>query len=70
MRREERVVELAYNEQDPVNVADDVAANAEAVAEYVETFGPSDWQRTMTYNYPGTRGTSTELGGASHGPRG
>ena len=40
MRRDERVVELAYNEQDPVAVADDVAANAEAIAAYVETFEP------------------------------
>jgi hypothetical protein len=52
MRREERVLELAYNTQDPVNVADDVAGNAEAVASYVETFGPSDWTRTMTYSFP------------------
>ena len=56
MRREERVTELAYNEQDPVRVADDVAANAEAVAAYVETFGPSDWTRTMTYNFPEREG--------------
>ncbi len=52
MRRDERVVELAYNEQDPEGVADDVAANAEAVAAYVETFDQSDWERTMIYNFP------------------
>ena len=52
MRREERVIELAYNQQDPTNVADDVTANAEAVADYVETFDRSDWERTMTYNFP------------------
>jgi len=52
MRREERVVELAYNEQEPAAVADDVAANAESLAEYVETFEPSDWTRTMTYFCP------------------
>ncbi|HEY2812166.1 MAG TPA: DinB family protein [Acidimicrobiales bacterium] len=52
MRREERVVELRYNEQLPVEVADDLTANAEIVAGYVETFGPSDWERTMTYFFP------------------
>jgi S-DNA-T family DNA segregation ATPase FtsK/SpoIIIE len=46
------VIELAYNEQDPATVADDVTANADAVAEYVETFDRSDWERTMTYNFP------------------
>ena len=52
MRREERVLELRYNEQDPPAVADEVEANANAVADYVDTFGPEDWQRTMTYNFP------------------
>jgi len=52
MRREERVVELAYNSQDPATVTDDVMANAEALAAYVETFEPRDWTRTMTYNFP------------------
>ena len=54
MRREERVTELHYNEQDPAAVADDVATNADAVADYVDTFGPDDWQHTMTYNFPQT----------------
>jgi S-DNA-T family DNA segregation ATPase FtsK/SpoIIIE len=52
MRREERVDELDYNAQDPVAVSVDVAANAESVASFVETFEPSDWTRTMIYNYP------------------
>jgi hypothetical protein len=52
MRRDERVAELAYNEQEPEGVADDVATNAEAIALYVETFDESDWERTMTYNFP------------------
>ena len=54
MRREERVTELHYNEQDPAAVADDVATNADSVADYVDTFGPDDWQHTMTYNFPQT----------------
>jgi S-DNA-T family DNA segregation ATPase FtsK/SpoIIIE len=52
MRRDERVVELRYNDQDPVEVADTLAANAEAVAAYVETFDTDDWERTMTYSFP------------------
>ena len=52
MRRDERVLELRYNEQDPMQVADDVAANATALADYVDTFEAVDWQRTMTYYFP------------------
>lgn len=52
MRREERVLELRYNEQDPGKVAGEIAANAVTLAEQVETFAPSDWERTMTYNFP------------------
>jgi hypothetical protein len=52
MRRDERVVELEYNAQDPEAVSGEVAANAESVASYVETLGPADWERTMIYNFP------------------
>ncbi len=52
MGRDERVAELRYNEQDPVEVADELEMNAESIAGYVENFGPDDWERTMTYSFP------------------
>jgi hypothetical protein len=52
MRRDERVVELAYNEQDPLVVLDDIAANADALAIDVEALTPEQWQRTMRYRFP------------------
>jgi len=52
MRREALVAERAYNEQDPSGVATEVAANADAVATFVESFDASDWERTMTYFFP------------------
>jgi hypothetical protein len=52
MGREERVVELAYNEQDPAGVAAAVAANADAVAGSFETLTPEQWARTGIYGYP------------------
>lgn len=52
MRRDDRVSEDRYNEQDPVAVADDLAANATALATYIENFSADDLQRIMHYNYP------------------
>lgn len=52
MRRDDRVTELRYNEQDPVAVADDLAANAMTLATYLENFSETDLARTMRYGYP------------------
>jgi hypothetical protein len=52
MRRDERVSEMRYNEQDPAGVADDLAANATTLATYIENFSEADLARTMHYGYP------------------
>lgn len=52
MGREERVVELAYNEQPPPEVAADIAANAAALALAFEALTPDEWARTGIYSYP------------------
>ncbi len=52
MRRDERVTEMAYNEQDPAAVADDVAANATALSSFVENLTPEQLALTVIYNYP------------------
>jgi DinB superfamily len=52
MRRDDRVSELKYNEQPPPDVADDIAANATALASFVENFADADFARTMRYGYP------------------
>ena len=52
MRRDERVVELDYNGQDPVTVADDLAANSTAFASFAENLTDEQLQLTMVYGYP------------------
>jgi hypothetical protein len=52
MRRDDRVSELRYNEQDRAAVADDVAAHATTLATYIENFSNDDLSRTMHYGYP------------------
>lgn len=52
MRRDERVTELRYNEQEPGAVAQELADNAEALATEIMGFSDTDWTRTMTYFYP------------------
>ena len=52
MHREERVSELDYNGQDPVAVADDVAANATALATLGENLSDEQLELTMVYGYP------------------
>lgn len=52
MRREERVTEMRYNEQDPVAVGDDLAANATSFATFVENLSDADLAREMRYGYP------------------
>lgn len=52
MRGEERVVRERYNGQDPVAVADAVAANAEAFAVAVDALAGEQWTRRCIYPYP------------------
>ncbi|MDP1821050.1 MAG: DinB family protein [Acidimicrobiales bacterium] len=52
MGREERVVDLAYNEQPPAEVAQAVAANAEALAASFEGLTAEQWARTGIYGFP------------------
>ena len=59
MGREERVVDDRYNEQDPGTVADELAANAEAIAATFEALTPEQWARTGIYPYP--EGTERDM---------
>ena len=52
MRRDERVVEQRYNEQDPDQVAGELAAAAESLATTFDGFDDAAWQRTGWYNFP------------------
>jgi S-DNA-T family DNA segregation ATPase FtsK/SpoIIIE len=52
MRREERVVELRYNDQEPAVVADQLAAAASALADVFAALGEAQWQRRVIYSYP------------------
>ena len=52
MRREERVVELAYNEQDPGEVALTITANGDALAGAFDGLTPEQWERLVVYSYP------------------
>lgn len=53
MGREERVLDLAYNDQDPGDVAAAIAAHADALATTFEGLTPDQWNRTGMYGYPG-----------------
>ena len=52
MRRDERVEEQHYNDQDPVTVADDVAAHSSAVATFGENLTDDQLTLTIVYRYP------------------
>jgi DNA segregation ATPase FtsK/SpoIIIE, S-DNA-T family len=52
MGRDELVVTAAYNEQDPAAVADELAANAEALAAAFAELDPAGWERRAMYGYP------------------
>jgi hypothetical protein len=45
-------VELEYNAQDPVSVADDVAANSTSLASFAENLTNDQLALTMVYGYP------------------
>jgi S-DNA-T family DNA segregation ATPase FtsK/SpoIIIE len=51
MDRERRVVDDAYDQQDPARVAEELRDAAEALA---ETLDDIDWTRTGVYNWPTT----------------
>lgn len=52
MRRDERVTEMAYNDQDPGEVAADMEANARDLARTIAELDEHDWERTGMYNWP------------------
>jgi S-DNA-T family DNA segregation ATPase FtsK/SpoIIIE len=52
MGRDQRVVDDRYNEQDPPTVADQLTANAEAIAATCEALTDEQWLRTGIYGYP------------------
>ena len=52
MRRDERVVEERYNEQDPAEVSAEILAAADALMDTLEALDDDGWQRTGIYNYP------------------
>jgi hypothetical protein len=52
MRRDERVVEDRYNEQDPAAVVAEILSRAEAFASMLDGLDDRGWARTGVYNYP------------------
>jgi DinB superfamily len=52
MRRDERVIEERYNEQDPAGVSAEILARAEAFASVLDGLDGAGWERTGVYNYP------------------
>ena len=60
MRREERVVEERYNEQQAAQVGGQITDAAESLAVELESLGEDAWNRTGIYNYPATRVRTVE----------
>jgi hypothetical protein len=52
MRRDERAIEQAYNEQDPLVVADEVEAAAGAFTQTMAALDDAGWMRTGLYPWP------------------
>ena len=52
MGRDQRVVDDRYNEQDPAAVVDQLAANAESLADACAALTDAEWDRTGMYGYP------------------
>lgn len=50
--REERVDHDGYGEQDPTDVARQLADAAMLFGNVLARLGPEDWDRTVVYNYP------------------
>jgi S-DNA-T family DNA segregation ATPase FtsK/SpoIIIE len=55
MRREERVLEDRYNEQEPSSVAEELNDAAGRLAGTFESLDDASWNRTGVYNWPSTR---------------
>lgn len=60
MRREERVIEERYNEQDPAAVGVEIAVAADELASALERLGDKDWLREGEYHYPATQMRNVE----------
>jgi S-DNA-T family DNA segregation ATPase FtsK/SpoIIIE len=60
MRREDRVVEERYNEQDPVTVGQELFGSAGRLAATFESLDGQGWSRTGIYNWPSTRVRTVE----------
>jgi DinB superfamily len=54
MLREERVLEMSYNTQEPEVVAAEIVAAAESLALMLESLDAAAWERTGVYNWPVT----------------
>jgi len=54
MRREERVLEERYNDQEPVVVASEIRSAADALARTLEALDETGWSRTGVYHWPTT----------------
>jgi S-DNA-T family DNA segregation ATPase FtsK/SpoIIIE len=52
MNREERVVDLAYDVQEPSEVVAAITANADVTASAFESLTTEGWSRTGIYSYP------------------
>jgi len=52
MRRDERVVEDRYNEQDPAQVVAEFLTRADAFTSMLDGLDGAGWERTGVYNYP------------------
>jgi S-DNA-T family DNA segregation ATPase FtsK/SpoIIIE len=55
MRRDERVAEERYNEQEPWSVAEELTDAAGRLAGTFESLDDAGWSRTGVYNWPSTR---------------
>lgn len=60
MRREERVIEEGYNEQDPGLVAQELVDAADQLAGTFASLDNAGWTRTGIYNWPSTQVRSVE----------
>jgi DinB superfamily len=60
MRREERVIEERYNEQEPSQVAREITDAAEDFAVMLDTLDDRAWERTGIYNWPTSRVRTVE----------
>jgi hypothetical protein len=60
MRRDERVVEEHYNEQQPSEVAREMSEAVESFAGTLDSLDDDGWNRTGVYNYPEPRVRTVE----------